>query len=481
MTRLTDANIEKLFGVSDAENERPERLKEYFFRNKAYENLSNDLPIRVLVGHKGSGKSALLKMLFLEDKDDDLPSIWLQPSDILNTFETKKVSFPTYIESWKNSLLDVISNQIVQELQPDTMREVSGSVVNTTKALLSLVRQKIDKVVAGGSSALQKDVLAKFSNNNFIRVYIDDLDRGWEAKKDDINRISALLNAIRDLCGSDNSVQFRIGLRTDVYYLVRTSDESTDKIEDKVVWLRWSSQDLLLLFAKRIETFYGNSFDEQKSDSFDVLDTFSKVVERRFQGAGKWSNAPIHRVLVSLQRNRPRDLVKLLGSSAKDAYQNNSEIILTRNLQNTFAAYSAERLQDIVNEFGTEMPEVKRVLLAMKPTTKEKSEGKPFLFTQDELDKKLAAVLKQISVKFKNGTIATPRTVGQFLYKIDFIIARKTLNDGAIVRSYFDQSRFLFDQFLDFGFSWEVHPAYRWALQPETVSSLLETIELSPA
>ena len=244
MTTLTDANIEKLFGVSDAENERPERLKQYFFRNKAYENLANDLPIRVLVGHKGSGKSALLKMLFLEDKEQGLPSIWLQPSDILNTFETKKGSFPTYIESWKNSLLDVISNQIIQEIQPNSMREMSGSVVNTTKALLTLVRKKIDKVVAGGSTALQKDVLAKFTNNNFVRVYIDDLDRGWEAKKDDINRISALLNAIRDLCGSDNSVQFRIGLRTDVYYLVRTSDKSTDKIEDKVVWLRWNSQDL---------------------------------------------------------------------------------------------------------------------------------------------------------------------------------------------------------------------------------------------
>ena len=477
MTKLTDANIEKLFGVSDAENERPDRLKQYFFRNKAYENLSNDLPIRVLVGHKGSGKSALLKMLFLEDKERGLPSIWLQPGDILNTFEIKKGSFPTFIESWKNSLLDVISNQIIQEIQPDAVREASGNVVNTTKALLGLVRTKIDKIVAGGSAALQKDVLAKFSNNHFIRVYIDDLDRGWEAKKDDIKRISALLNAIRDLCGSDNSVQFRIGLRTDVYFLVRTSDESTDKIEDKVVWLKWSSQDLLMLFAKRIETFYGNDFDELRSSSYDILETFGKVVEKRFLGSGKWSNAPIHRVLISLQRNRPRDLVKLLGASAKDAYQDNSEIITTRNLQNTFSAYSAERLQDIVNEFGTEMPEVKRVLLAMKPTTKEKAEGKPFLFTQDELDKKLAAVLKQIPVKFNNGTVATPRTVGQFLYKIDFIIARKTLDDGAIVRNYFNQSRFLFDQFLDFGFSWEVHPAYRWALQPESVSSLLQTID----
>ena len=336
-------------------------------------------------------------------------------------------------------------------------------------------------MVAGGSTALQQDILEKFNSKNFIRVYIDDLDRGWEAKKDDIHRISALLNAVRDLCGSDNSVQFRIGLRTDVYYLVRTSDESTDKIEDKVVWLRWTSQDLLTLFAKRIETFYGNVFDEGTAKNFNVLEAFGKVVEKRFGGRGKWNNAPIHRVLVSLQRNRPRDLVKLLGAAAKDAHQHNNQIIMTRNLESTFSAYSAERLQDIVNEFGTEMPEVKRLLLAMKPTTKEKKEKNSSIFTQAELDMKISAILKQIPIKFNNGSVATARSVGQFLYKIDFIIARKTLDDGAIVRSYFDQSRFLFDQYLDFGFSWEIHPAYRWALQPETVNSILETIDLSPA
>ena len=410
MPQFTDSNIERLFGVSDGENERPERLKEYFFRNKAYENLSNEMAIRILVGHKGSGKSALLKILYLEDRDAGMPSVWLQPNDVLGTFEGKKGNFPNYIESWKNSLLDVISNQIIQEIQPDAIKEASTNIANTTKALLSLVRAKIDKIVAGGATALQKDILKKFTSNNFIRVYIDDLDRGWESKKDDIQRISALLNAIRDLCGSDNSVQFRIGLRTDVYYLVRTSDESTDKIEDKVVWLRWSSQDLLLLFAKRIETFFGNKFDERTSKNYDVLEAFGKIIERRFQGKGKWSNAPIHRVLVSLQRNRPRDLVKLLGAAAKEAYQNEHHVILSSDLQKTFSSYSAERLQDIINEFGTELSDVKRLLLAMKPTTKEKSLGKGFLYTQDELDKKLAEVLKQVPLKFKNGTFSNPRT-----------------------------------------------------------------------
>ena len=30
-------------------------------------------------------------------------------------------------------------------------------------------------------------------------MYIDDIDRGWESRKEDIQRISALFNAMRDL------------------------------------------------------------------------------------------------------------------------------------------------------------------------------------------------------------------------------------------------------------------------------------------
>ncbi len=72
------------------------------------------------------------------------------------------------------------------------------------------------------------EIRKAFQKNQVIRVYIDDLDRGWSASKDDINNISALINAARDLTNDDGRVQIRIGLRSDAYFLYRTSDESTD-------------------------------------------------------------------------------------------------------------------------------------------------------------------------------------------------------------------------------------------------------------
>ena len=41
---FTDEEIDALFGNEAAENERPERLKEYYFKNDAYNQIIANLP-----------------------------------------------------------------------------------------------------------------------------------------------------------------------------------------------------------------------------------------------------------------------------------------------------------------------------------------------------------------------------------------------------------------------------------------------------
>ena len=77
-----DETILKMFGAHAAEDETFEKLKGYFVRNKAYDRLRANIKLRLLVGHKGIGKSALLKMAHNEEISADVLSIWLQPNDI---------------------------------------------------------------------------------------------------------------------------------------------------------------------------------------------------------------------------------------------------------------------------------------------------------------------------------------------------------------------------------------------------------------
>jgi hypothetical protein len=475
MPIFTDTEIVRLFGFEDGENERPARLKEYFFRNRAYDNLVGGLPIRVLVGHKGVGKSALLKIAYLEDKERNELAIWLQPDVLKDVADTTDRSFVQLVNDWKAALTHKIFTSVASNIN-SVKAGIKGSIESLIRGLTNVFQSEQTLIF----DEISRETVTNFLNSKRIVVYLDDLDRGWEANRQDIVRISALLNAIRDLCGSAANLSFRLGLRSDVYFLVRTSDESTDKIEGNVIWLTWTNHEILAMMAKRVETYFGREADEQALLSLkqsDLAKIFEPIMELKFHGSGKWENASTQRVLLSLTRRRPRDFVKLLSSAARVAYKQDHNKIQSSDFAAIFEAYSSERLQDIINEFRTELPEIKQLVYGMRPTRKEKTTLESYMFTNDQLITKLKNLMQQNNFSFANGHRVTALALAEFLYKIDLVTARKE-EGGAIVRRYFDESRHLQNQFVDFGFKWEIHPAYRWALQPGEPDAIFKDVDL---
>jgi hypothetical protein len=80
-----------------------------------------------------------------------------------------------------------------------------------------------------------------------------------------------------------------------------------------------------------------------------------------------------------------------------------------------------------------------------------------------------------VALRFTNGRGVSGRSIIQFLYKIDFITARRDTDQG-IERRYFDEGRFLANEVVEFGYKWEIHPAYRWALQPHDLKDVFASI-----
>ncbi len=78
----TEENIAALFGHEAAEDEDIERLKNYYLKSAVYDQVANDLPIRILVGHKGIGKSALFHVAMAEDSTAGRLSLLIKPDDI---------------------------------------------------------------------------------------------------------------------------------------------------------------------------------------------------------------------------------------------------------------------------------------------------------------------------------------------------------------------------------------------------------------
>lgn len=483
MIKFDAKTNERLFGAEDAENENPERFKEYFFFNQIYEDIVVDLPIRILVGHKGIGKSAILRRAYIDDEENSRLSVWIKPNDLVSYIKNAdKTEFNQLIEDWKLGLAAAITNKAVSRLTNNgNSNQNIQNIKKNIERVIDSIKAAVDKISPSIMNEFNRGVAKKSQEDRSVNVYIDDIDRGWDASKSSIRNISALLNAIRDLSGSDSRIRFRIGLRTDVYYLVRTSDESTDKIGRHVIPLSWTNHEILSVIAKRVLTFFGEECDQEailRMNQADISrDILSKIMDSNFRGMGHWSNRPIHNVLLSLTRRRPRDLIKLMHGAARNAYRSDNQIVSSENLRAAFEPYSHERLQDTINEFSSELPQIKRLLLGMRQTKKERKTSLSFLYTTDKLVSKMKEVMGHSYFSYTNRKSVTPKSLIQFLYKIDFITARKDTPSG-IDRKYFDQNWLLADEVVDFGYDWEIHPAYRWVLQPQDVESILNSIEV---
>jgi ABC-type ATPase involved in cell division len=72
MNNITkDTTRKELFGCLDASDEQESVLKNYFLETTAYKKVNSNENIYILVGEKGTGKSAIMKMCMINDKENN--------------------------------------------------------------------------------------------------------------------------------------------------------------------------------------------------------------------------------------------------------------------------------------------------------------------------------------------------------------------------------------------------------------------------
>jgi len=472
--KFTDENIRKVFGSYDGEGENIERLKEYYFKTETFNTIISDLPIRILVGHKGIGKSALFRIAIAEQKETgDLP-ILIKPDDVGEIGE-KHESLILSIRKWKFGLTDIIAKKVLSEFglndEGITARiiKVGGKIIPLITESVVQLKDKVDVLPA------QKLLIDKFLKNNKIVVYLDDLDRGWQNRKEGLIMISALINSIRDMSSENPGLIFKLALRSDVFNAVRLEDESSDKYEGTVIWHSYTIHEIFVMLIKRILTFWGESVNEYnllKTSQRFIAYNLDSIFDPIFYGIGKWDNAPMYKVILSLIRNRPRDLIKLCTMSAKKAFSEKSTTINTSHILSILPEYSKSIINDTIAEYKSELPHIERLIYGMKPNKKERNAEDSFVFTTPELHAKIFSITQRGSFTFASGKIGTVHDLSSFLYKINFITARKTLEDGTIQRKSYEQDSNLSSSYMDFGFDWEIHLAYRWVLQADNLNDI---------
>lgn len=469
---FSEEQIREMFGDLAAEDEEKRRFSSYFIKTDVYKKIHNFLPIRILVAHKGVGKSAVFRMSYLENMENNVLSIWVKPDDILGIANTDDSTDPLeMIRQWKLGLEELLVEKVIENFNiskdNDSINLISRNGLKLTEKISAIVK-KVQDVV--DIDAIKKSVADQYLKDHKIVIYIDDLDRAWNGSKQNIYRISALLNAVRDMCNETNELCFRISLRSDVYYLVRTADESTDKIDGNVLWLTWTEHELLALLVKRVQSYFGNNISEKELINMkqgEMSAYLNDIMADTFEGSGKWNNRPIRYIFLSLIRRRPRDLINLCTLAARNANSSGRNLIITEDWEEVFEQYSSSRLQDTINEHKYELPDIERLLLGMKPSHEMKKGEKPFVYDKKQLTRKVEGILQKGKFFFANNKECSVEELITFMYKINFLNARKDTIGGFIDRKYFEDNKYITAKSVDFGYDWEVHPAFRWVLYPE--------------
>ncbi|HEY7153212.1 MAG TPA: hypothetical protein VH575_04555 [Gemmataceae bacterium] len=180
--RLTfsEPEIQTLFGHEAAEDETPARLRQYYFKNDVYDRVTADLPLRILVGHKGVGKSALFKVAISEGQETREFPVLIRPDDIVG-LGTDTSDFLQAIRDWKKGLLAIVARKLLATLKIATPG-LAEKVADSTESLLDDLKNSVRQTLRSGGSA-NPAIVKNFLDARQVPVYIDDLDRGWEGRR----------------------------------------------------------------------------------------------------------------------------------------------------------------------------------------------------------------------------------------------------------------------------------------------------------
>lgn len=383
----------ELFGHLDALDETDDILKQYFVETDIFQKMKGKENFLLLVGEKGTGKSAIMKMCMITDKENNHFIVNIQRPPV-----NEEDALNRKINEWKDFISREISDVIANQWKNDN-KNTAFRVLGIAEDVLSQIVEERYKIDYRGIKSQVLDVL---SESFKIHIYIDDLDTGYKGTQAQNESIIALFTAIREMIRVNRQLVFRVTLRVDVYDNIRQVDESSDKIQGVKHVLLIKNHEILAMLTKRVVTFFesnGRAHGFKHLTQQEMLEKMETLFEPTFNGIGKWAKSPMHHILMTMTRRRPRDLFVLCGLAWDSALAKKHLRITTDDLQTVFLEYSNERLRDVISEYHHEFvnaEHLKSLLLGLKLSEKQKrSDANPNIYTKDELRKKVYTIIER--------------------------------------------------------------------------------------
>ncbi|QBE64276.1 P-loop ATPase, Sll1717 family [Pseudoduganella lutea] len=358
----------------DDSAERDPCLLDYFITSDAFNRL-NSKSKSIVVGRKGSGKSALRKKLeqaFAQDNNNYV--INLSPSfnsirNILNDKDITEGGFGQEIffqHTWLRQVyldcLCQVGNDAKGQYVTESLefaRKVAVELNRTSKDFVENVADILSKLkVKAGSlgeygltlekelrnvaqvDSLQHHVASIANSGAKFVILVDDLDLGWDNSPVANNLLLGLLSATSALTALSRNIYVCVFLREDVYSILITKTQHSDKYRN-IEALRWTHDNLLKILNKRI------NFNRKNFLLDNIPDPFPTVFPNTI-GTSNTDNWMIERTL-----GRPRELIQLARYYSESVEDKSPD---AEKLKACEQAYSSWKLDDLCTEYSNQYP-----------------------------------------------------------------------------------------------------------------------------
>lgn len=469
-------------------------LQNVFIQPTQLSELVNIEPggMRLLIGNKGSGKSAIaewLKQIYAKYR---ITSLLLRPDNLVTKdlndtqdvgalkrhfYDTLVAAVAAKIGSELKGFLKGAASTLYMEAKSKNLvhQDFVGKIISVISAVSTPVGKidgvKLAKELAGvgNPNALIRAVQSHLLHSGSIfYLFVDDTDQvASAAAPSHLDRIWALLLAIRQLAGDCPSMRAVVTLRSEIWTRMVSEQhgqrDQTDHLRGSVVWLRGSDSVIGSIVRKRLQAAADDA-NQRNVDPYSIYFEKGMMTLPTSSDQRSWEG-----FLVKSSRERPRDAIQLIknmvdAAKARDPSQNGISLVMgSGDAERAMKVYSKERLDDLSTEFGLECPAIRDVVTTFT--------SMDFLTSFEDLLAHLRTIPSSVSVVIR-GVVLRSQNDGDAIQLLAFLHETGFINPRVIDNREDRQFRhILFHE--DPGFvrmsklaqlkqaGWEVHPAFR--------------------
>jgi hypothetical protein len=441
MTFLPDITKVNL-GADAAEDDIRLGLKRYFIESESFEVIRGARKY-ILVGNRGTGKTAIFKFLAESQRASGGIVIELSPEDysyeMLSSLLKKEAEGSwgkqsSYSISWQYLIFNLIFKEIASRTKGlaigakkriynyvrDNLKELDISPLG----LLVSYLKRLESIKFGEyqASVKKKDLYQLYELQEIkellpslcvildslkVFIYVDELDKGWDNSEEAKYFVAGLIQAAQKINIIHDNLRVFVSIRQELFDNIPQIYDDAQKIRGAVEVLRWSEDSMRKFITLRL----ADPFPElQASNAEEIWNTFfSETIEYR--------NANSFNYMVDRTQMRPREFLQLVRECLKregKVYR----LLNYDDISHAVVEYSEYKAKDLSSEYRFQYPGLLNIFNTFR--------GRKYNIDKDELDMHL--------LEMCDGDI--PVAGAEWLREISYFEVKKILWEIGFIKAW---------------------------------------------